>query len=84
MAVNHLNECFSRDLITKYCQGLESSAVYTVPPCFVKTHPGHSSRSLPHLPFHMHAQAIIPTFLTLNIYIGVCLAKGLTLTRLRS
>jgi len=27
MAVNPIMECFSRDLITKYCEGLESSAV---------------------------------------------------------
>jgi len=32
----------------------------------------------------MHAEDIIPTFLTSNIYIGICLPKALTLTRLRS
>lgn len=32
----------------------------------------------------MHAEDIIPTFLTSNIYIGVCLPEALTLTRLRS
>ena len=32
----------------------------------------------------MHAQAIVPTFLTSNIYMGLCIPKALTLTRLRS
>jgi hypothetical protein len=32
----------------------------------------------------MHAEEIIPTFLTSNIYIGICLAKALTLTQLQS
>jgi len=32
----------------------------------------------------MQAQAIIHTFLTWNINIGLCLPKALTLTRLRS
>ena len=32
----------------------------------------------------MHAEDIIPAFLTLNIYIGICLPKALTLTRLQS
>jgi len=31
----------------------------------------------------MHAEDIIPTFLTSNIYIGICLPKALTLTQLR-
>jgi len=84
MAVNSIIECFSRDLITEYCQGLESSAVYTVPPFFVKTLPGRSNRSLSRLPFHMHALAIVSTFLTWNIHIGLCLPKALTLTQLGS
>ena len=32
----------------------------------------------------MHTKDIIPTFLTANICIGICLPKGLTLTRLWS
>jgi len=32
----------------------------------------------------MHAEDIIPTFLTSNIYIGICLPKALTLTPLQS
>jgi len=32
----------------------------------------------------MHAEDIIPTFLKSNIYIGICLAKALTLTPLQS
>ena len=31
----------------------------------------------------MHAQVIIPTFLTLNIYIALCIPKALTLTGLQ-
>ena len=84
MAVNPIIESFSRDLVTGYCQSLESSAVYTAPPCFVETLPGRSNRSLPHLPLHMHAQAIIPTFLTWNINIELCLPKALNLTQLQS
>jgi hypothetical protein len=84
MAVNLIIESFCSDLITKYCQGLESSTVYTVPPIFVDTLPGRSNRSLPRLLLHMHAQAIIRTLLTWNINIGLCLPKALTLTRLQS
>jgi len=82
--VNPIIECFSRDLVTEYCQGLASSAVHTAPPFFVETLHGRSNRSLPRLPLHMHAQAIVPTFLMSNIYIGLCIPKALTLTRLRS
>jgi len=84
MAVNPIISSFCRDLVTEYCQGLESRVVYTAPPCFVETIPGRSNRTLPRLPLHMHAQAIIPTFLTWNINIGLCLPKALTLTRLWS
>jgi len=84
MAVNPIIECFSRDLVTKYCHSLESRLVNTAPPIFVKTLPGRSNRSLPRLPLHMHAQIIIPTFEMSNIYIGLCLPKAHTLTRLRS
>jgi len=45
---------------------------------------GRSNGSQPRLPLHMHAEDNIPTFLTSNIYIGICLPKSLTLTRLRS
>jgi len=62
MAVNPIIECFWRDLVTEYCQGLESNAVYTAPPFFVETLAGRSNRSLPRLLLHMHAQAIISTF----------------------
>jgi len=84
MAVNPIIECYSRNLVTEYCQDLESSVVYTVPPFFVKTLPGRSNRSLPRLLLHMYAQAIIPTLSTWNINIGLCLPKALTLTRLQS
>ena len=63
MAVNPTIECFSRDLIPEYCQGLESSAVYIAPHIFVESLHGHSNRSLPRLLLHMHAEEIIPTFL---------------------
>jgi len=56
MAVNPIIECFSRDLVTKYCQGLESNTVYTACPIFVESLPGHSNRSLPHLRLLMHAE----------------------------
>jgi hypothetical protein len=84
MALNPIIECFSRDLVTEYCQGLESSAVHTAPPFVVETLHGRSNSSLPRLPSHMHAHAIVPTFLMSNIYIGLCIPKALTLTRLRS
>jgi len=83
IAVNPIIESFSRDLVTEYCQGLESSTVHAAPPIFVETLHGRSNRSLPRLPLHMHAQAIVPTFLMSNIYIGLCIPKALTLTRLR-
>jgi hypothetical protein len=84
IVVNPIIECFSTDLFTEYCQGLESSAVHTAPPFYVETLHCRSNRSLPRLPLHMQAQAIIPTFLMSNIYIGLCIPKALTLTRLRS
>jgi len=69
MAVNPIIECFSRDLVPKYCHSLELSAVYTAPPFFVESLPGRPDRSLPRLPLHMHGERIVPTFLTSNIYI---------------
>jgi len=84
MAVNHIIEFFSRDLVPKYCQGLESSVVYTGPPFFDESLHGRSNRSLHRLSLHMHAEEIIPTLLTSNIYIRLCLPKALTLTRLWS
>jgi len=83
MPVNPIIECFARDLDPEYCQGLESSAVYAAPPFFVESFHGHSNRSPPRLLLHMHADQIIPTILTSNIYIGLCLPKSLTTTRLR-
>jgi len=83
MAVNPIIECFWRDLVPEYCQGLESTAVYTAPPFVVESVHVRSNRSLPHLPLHMHAEVIIPAFLTSNIYIGICLPKALTMTWLR-
>jgi len=84
MAVNRaIIECFWRDLVPGYCQGLESSAVCTAPPCFVESVHGRSYWSLPRLPLHMHAEDIIPTILMSNIYIGICVTKTLTVTWLR-
>jgi len=82
--VNPIIECFSRDPVTEYCHGLESSAVDTAPPFFIEILHGRSNRSLPRLLLRMHAQAIVPTFLTSNIYIGLCIPKALTLTQLWS
>jgi hypothetical protein len=84
MALNPIIECFSRDLVTEYCQGLKSSTVYTVPPFILKTLPGRSNRRLPRLPLSIHTEAIILTFLIWNINIGLCLSLGITLTRLWS
>jgi len=83
MAVNSIIECFWRDLVPEYFQGLVSSAVYTAPPFFVKSVHGRPKKSLPCLPLHMHLEDSIPTFFTSNIYIGICLPWALTLTRLR-
>jgi len=80
MADNPMIQCFSRDLVTEYCQGLESSQVYTAPPLFLETLPDRSDRSLPRLPLHMHAQEFIPIFFTWNINIRLYLHKALTLT----
>jgi len=84
MAVDPIIECFSKVLVPEYCHGSESSAVDTAPPFFVESLPGLLNCSLPRLPLHMHAEEIVPAFLTSNIYIGLCLPKSLTLTRLRS
>jgi len=84
MAVNPIIECFWRDLVPEYCQGLESSTVCTGPRSFVESVLGHSNMSLHRLLLDMHAEDIIPTFLTSNIYIEKCLPKVLALTRLRS
>jgi hypothetical protein len=80
MAVNPIIEYFSRDLVPEYCQGLESSAVYTAPGHFVKSVHGGSNRSLPRPLLQMHAEDIIPTFSTSNINIGIYLPNALTLT----
>jgi len=70
MAVNPIIECFGRDFVPEYCHGLESSAVYTATSFFIESLHGHSNRSLPRLPLHMHAEKIIPTVLTSNIHNG--------------
>ena len=64
--------------------GFEFSAVYTAPPFFVESLHGRSNRSLPNLPLHTHAGGIIPTLVTSNIHIGLCLSKALTPSRLQS
>jgi len=68
MAVHPMIECFSRDLVPKYCQGLESAAVYIAPPIFAESMPGRSNRSLPSLPLDMHSEEITAMFLVVNIY----------------
>jgi len=80
IAVKPIIECFSGDLVDEYCHSSESSRVYIAPPSFVKSLPGCSNRSLPHLLLHMHAETIIPPFLTSNIDIGLCLSEGFILT----
>jgi len=84
MAVNPIIECSSRDLVPEYCQGIESSANYTAPPFFVESVHGRSNWSLPRLPLPLHAEEIIPTFLTFNIDIGQCLPNAFTMTCLQS
>jgi len=75
MAVDPIIECFWRDLVPEYCQGLESSLIYTAPPFFVESLQGRPYRSLPRLPLNMHAEDIIPTFLMSTIYIWICLPQ---------
>jgi len=82
MAVNTVVECFSRDLVPKYFQGLQSSVVYTAPPFFVTSIPGCICRTLPGLPLHMNTPEIIATFIPSKVYIWLCLPKALTLTEL--
>jgi len=84
MAVNPLIECFSRDPVHEYYQGLESSTVYTEPPFFVKSVDGGSNRSLPCLLLPKHSEDIIPTFVTSNIYFRLCLLEALTLIGVQS
>jgi hypothetical protein len=84
MAVNTIIECFPKNLVPENGQSLQSSMFYTAPPMFVEYLPCHSSRRQPRLPLHRHGEEIIPTFLTSNIYIQLCVRKSLTLTRLRS
>jgi hypothetical protein len=84
MAVYPIIECFSRDLAPKYCQYLQPCTVYTAPPFFVQTLPGRVKWRLLCLPLHLQALEIIPTFITLNIYIGLYLPESLVLTWLWS
>jgi hypothetical protein len=80
MAFNRIIECFSRSLVPEYCDGIESSAVYTAHPFFVETFPGCSNRCLPSLLLNMDGEGINPTVLTSNIDSGQCVPKALTLT----
>jgi hypothetical protein len=84
IAVNHIIECISRDLITKYFQGLKFSMVYTAPPGFLETLTVGSNRNIPRLPLYIGVQAAIHTFYTLNMYIARCLPQPRILIRLRS
>jgi hypothetical protein len=84
MPVNPIIECFSRDLVPENCHGLQSSAVYTAPPISVESLQGRLNRCLPHLLLHINAEELIPTILMSDIYVGICLPKALTLTRLQS
>jgi hypothetical protein len=70
IAVNPIIEFFSRELVPTYCQGLESSTMYTAHPFFVESLHGGSNWILPCLPLYMHAEEMVPTCLRLNIYIG--------------
>jgi len=47
MIVNPIIESFSRDLVSEYCEGLQSSAVNTAPPLFVETLAAHANSSVP-------------------------------------
>jgi hypothetical protein len=80
MAVYYIYECNSRYLVAKHCYGVVSSAVYTARPIFVISLAVHSNTGLCFLPLHMHAEENIPTFSPLNIYMGLCFLKALTLT----
>jgi len=84
MAVKLIFECIWRDLVPEYCHSLESSTVYIAPPVVVNSLPGRSNRSRPRLLLPTHGEEMIPTFLTSNIYTGLCLPNALTLTWLRS
>jgi hypothetical protein len=80
---NPIIECCSKDLVPEYCQGFEASAVSNAPPVFIESLHGRSNRSVPRMPLHVHAEVILPTFLTSNINIRLYLPKVFTLTRLR-
>jgi len=84
MAVDHIIVSFSRDLIPKYCHGLQTTAVHSAHHIFVESLPGRSNRSLPRLRLPMDVEKIIDTFSTSNIYIALCLPKAITLPRLWS
>jgi len=83
MAINPIIAYLWSDLIPEYSEGLEYSVVYTLHSFFVKSLHGRVNRSLPCLQLHTHAGKINPTFLTSNIYIGLCLPRAHTLTRLQ-
>jgi hypothetical protein len=62
----------------------ESGVVYSAPPFFVESFPGHSNRSLLLLLLQMHNQEITDKFFASNLYIGLRLPKDLTVNHLRS
>jgi hypothetical protein len=82
MQVSSIIESFSRDLVPEYCQSFKSGAGCTAHPCFIESLYGCSNRSLPCLPLHMHAEQIIPIFLTSNLDSGLHVAKAPNLTEL--
>jgi len=84
MAVDPIIECFSRHLLPEYCQGLDSCAVNTAASFLVESIDGCPNSSLPGLQSNTHADKMIRTFLTSNIYITLYLPEALTLPRQQS
>jgi len=58
IVVNPIIECLSRDHVLQFCQGLESSVVYTASTFFAESLHDRSNRSLRRLLLHMHAEEI--------------------------
>jgi hypothetical protein len=84
MAGNSIIKCCSWNLVPENRHSSDASTVYTAPLCVVKSLSGESNVSLPRLPCYTHAEDTIPTFLTCDIYIALCLPKAATLIRLWS